>query len=159
MNTTQTLQNMSTKNIENHQPQLRPQQSAPLDLGSTHPSSSLPLTSPTLSPVPTQTQTQNSIQPTLTHAPTASLPLTTVDTMSKQDKKYISKLLIAQVHFCRFLYKLLGRVKESANGNGLFCHEMQPFTRNLYRVFTTVIERKVCMLKDFQNQDYLGIGA
>ena len=30
---------------------------------------------------------------------------------SKEDRKHISKLLIAEVHFCRFLYKLLGRIK------------------------------------------------
>ena len=36
-------------------------------------------------------------------------------TISKEDRKYISKLLIAEVHFCRFLYKLLGRVKESSS--------------------------------------------
>lgn len=35
----------------------------------------------------------------------------TADTMSKEDKKFVSKLLIAEVHFCRFLYKLLGRIK------------------------------------------------
>lgn len=38
-------------------------------------------------------------------------PSTTSDTMSKEDKKFVSKLLIAEVHFCRFLYKLLGRIK------------------------------------------------
>lgn len=31
--------------------------------------------------------------------------------ISKEDRKHISKLLIAEVHFCRFLYKLLGRIK------------------------------------------------
>jgi hypothetical protein len=36
--------------------------------------------------------------------------------MTKEDKKFISKLLIAEVHFCRFLYKLLGRIKESMVG-------------------------------------------
>ena len=35
----------------------------------------------------------------------------TAGTISKEDRKHISKLLIAQVHFCRFLYKLLGRIK------------------------------------------------
>lgn len=33
--------------------------------------------------------------------------------LSKDERKHVSKLLIAEVHFCRFLYKLLGRLKES----------------------------------------------
>ena len=35
--------------------------------------------------------------------------------LGKEERKHISKQLIAEVHFCRFLYKLLGRLKESVN--------------------------------------------
>jgi hypothetical protein len=33
------------------------------------------------------------------------------------DKKLISKQLLSQIHFCRFLYKLLKRIDEKINGN------------------------------------------
>ena len=35
------------------------------------------------------------------------------DTVKREDRKNISKVLIAEVHFCRFLFKLLARIKES----------------------------------------------
>lgn len=71
---------------------------------------------------------------------------TTSDTMSKQDKKFVSKLLIAEVHFCRFLYKLLGRIKQSS-AHGLFKDTSR--TSTLYKSFTQVIEQKITNLKDF----------
>lgn len=68
----------------------------------------------------------------------APTPTTTAssDTMSKEDKKFISKLLIAEVHFCRFLYKLLGRVKESM-ANGIF--KEKELGSGLFSSFTQVI--------------------
>jgi hypothetical protein len=33
------------------------------------------------------------------------------------DKKLLSKQLLSQIHFCRFLYKLLKRIEEKINGN------------------------------------------
>jgi hypothetical protein len=66
LNTTQNMQNMSLKNIENY---------------------------------------------SKNHYTASQDTPSTADTMSKEDKKFVSKLLIAEVHFCRFLYKLYGRVK------------------------------------------------
>lgn len=79
---------------------------------------------------------------------------TTVDTMSKDDKKFVSKLLIAEVHFCRFLYKLLGRIKESMS-SGLF--KDSPKASCLFKCFTQVIENKVTKLKEFEHENYLDI--
>jgi hypothetical protein len=68
------------------------------------------------------------------------------DTMSKEDKKFVSKLLIAEVHFCRFLYKLSCQIKESSL-TGLF--KDNPQTNCLLQCFTQIIEQKVTKLKDF----------
>jgi hypothetical protein len=70
------------------------------------------------------------------------------DTMSKEDKKFVSKLLIAEVHFCRFLYKLSGQIKESCL-TGLF--KENPQTNCLLQSFTQIIEKKVTNLKDFES--------
>lgn len=34
-------------------------------------------------------------------------------TENKSDKKLISKILVSEIHFCRFLFKLLGKIWES----------------------------------------------
>ncbi len=35
------------------------------------------------------------------------------EAVRSEDKKAVSKMLISIVHFCRFLYKLINRMKES----------------------------------------------
>lgn len=74
--------------------------------------------------------------------------------MTKEDRKLVSKLLIAEVHFCRFLYKLYGRIKESM-GVGLFSDNMR--TNYLFKSFTNIIETKVGRLKEFERRNYLDI--
>jgi hypothetical protein len=78
----------------------------------------------------------------------------TVDVMAKEDKKFVSKLLIAEVHFCRFLYKLSGQIKESCL-TGLF--KDNPQTSCLLQSFTQIIEQKVTKLKEFESVNFLGI--
>lgn len=35
--------------------------------------------------------------------------------INSYDKKYLSKQLLSQIHFCRFLYKLIVRIREKLN--------------------------------------------
>ena len=121
MNSTQNLQNISLKNIENLDKKVLP------------------------SP---QKQHAN----TSANHNTVTLN-TTTGAICKEDRKYISKLLIAEVHFCRFLYKLLGRIKESSS-EGMFRHNPTICTM-LFSGFTQIIEHKVTKLKEFDQTNYL----
>jgi hypothetical protein len=76
--------------------------------------------------------------------------------MSKEDKKFVSKLLIAEVHFCRFLYKLSCQIKESTL-TALF--KENPQTNRLLLCFTQIIEQKVTKLKNFESENFLGIDS
>jgi serine/threonine protein kinase len=78
------------------------------------------------------------------------------DTMAKEDKKFVSKLLIAEVHFCRFLFKLSGQIRESCL-TGLLKDCAR--TDALLRCFTRIIELKVTRLRDFEAANFLDIGA
>ena len=121
MNSTQNLQNVSLKNIENVDKKI--------------------LASP---------QKQHGNSSANHHTATLN---TTTGAICKEDRKYISKLLIAEVHFCRFLYKLLGRIKESSN-EGIFRQNPTVCTM-LFSAFTQIIEHKVTKLKEFDQTNYL----
>jgi hypothetical protein len=85
-----------------------------------------------------------------------TIPPPTTDTMSKEDKKFVSKLLIGEVHFCRFLFKLSGQIKESWL-TGLL--KDSPCTSPLLQSFTQVIEQKVTRLRNFESENFLDIGG
>jgi hypothetical protein len=54
----------------------------------------------------------------------------------------ISKVLISEVHFCRFLYKLMQKMKESIS-NGLLAHINEEITENLLKNYTGIIKEKI----------------
>jgi hypothetical protein len=85
-----------------------------------------------------------------------AIPPPAADTMSKEDKKFVSKLLIAEVHFCRFLYKLSGQIKESCL-TGLL--KDSPCTNPVLQCFTQIIEQKVTRLRNFESHNFLDIGG
>lgn len=54
-------------------------------------------------------------QPRLTKKEEADIkkPAEVKEDAKKTDRKLTSKILISEIHFCRFLYKLLGRISDS----------------------------------------------
>ena len=77
--------------------------------------------------------------------------------LSKDERKHVSKLLIAEVHFCRFLYKLLGRLKESIQSGLLGTSNCSQVVSDVFQLFTGIIKHKIINLKNFQNQNFLKI--
>lgn len=129
MNSTQNLQNISLKNIEN-------------------------LDKKVVASPQKHVNVNNSVNHnTILNQNTSANQNATTGAICKEDRKYISKLLIAEVHFCRFLYKLLGRVKESST-DGIFRHNPTISTM-LFTAFTQIIEHKVTKLKEFDQSNYL----
>ena len=76
--------------------------------------------------------------------------------MRKEDKKHISKIVIAEIHFCRFLYKLLGRLKESME-NGMLSNNFPSSVSDVFRLFTGIIKHKIVNLKNFEKKNILNI--
>lgn len=60
------------------------------------------------------------------------------------DKKLISKQLLSQIHFCRFLYKLLKRIDEKINGN---------ISHDLKEAMSTLIFEKLDYVKELEPLD------
>jgi serine/threonine-protein kinase ULK2 len=75
----------------------------------------------------------------------------------KPDRKLTSKILISEIHFCRFLYKLLGRITESKKG-GLLGEAGQVAEQVTYD-YMGIIKHKIENLLGFKNKNYIGVGG
>ena len=74
--------------------------------------------------------------------------------LSREQKKLISKMLISEVHFCRFLYKLLQKIKESSKVGVLKGAQKQDIER-VHACYATVIKQKIDQLLAFKDQNFL----
>jgi hypothetical protein len=68
-------------------------------------------------------------------------------------KKLISKILISEVHFCRFLFKLFQRINESAKGGLL--KDCPREVEEINRSFAGIIRHKVENLNSFKDYNYI----
>ena len=75
--------------------------------------------------------------------------------LKKEAVKSISKQLISEIHLCRYLFKLLGRIKESSQKGILrnFKYEVE----TLERKYTMFIKHKVDKLISFEHLNFLNI--
>jgi hypothetical protein len=74
--------------------------------------------------------------------------------LGKEQKKLISKMLISEVHFCRFLFKLLQKIKESTRLGllkGVHREEIDRINDN----YTAIIRRKIQQLLAFKDHNFL----
>lgn len=65
----------------------------------------------------------------------------------------ISKILVSEIHYCRFLYKLLSKIIESSK-NGLLQHsrsEVDAITSN----YIGIIKHKIDNLMSFPTNNYI----
>lgn len=60
---------------------------------------------------------------------------------NKEDRKLTSKIVISEIHFCRFLFKLLTRIKESMK-SGLLQYSHNEVENIIYD-FTGIIKHKI----------------
>ena len=67
--------------------------------------------------------------------------------LKKDTLKMISKQLISEIHFCRYLFKLLGRIKESSQ-KGMF-YECKSDIKDVERQYTLFIKHKIDKLIAF----------
>jgi hypothetical protein len=75
----------------------------------------------------------------------------------KQEKKAISKILVSEIHFCRFLFKLLSKISESSR-KGLLqqsSEEVEAIMRN----YTAIIRHKIDNLTRFSSSNFIGATA
>jgi hypothetical protein len=75
--------------------------------------------------------------------------------LKKEEKKNISKILIAEVHFCRFLYKLLMRIKESTESGILLNFEESSEVKNVFSSYTRLIKYKLQKIINFSTNNFL----
>lgn len=62
--------------------------------------------------------------------------------MMKENKRILSKILISEVHFCRFLFKLIQKMKESEK-SGLLADKCGEELTGVYKNFTGIIRQKI----------------
>lgn len=75
--------------------------------------------------------------------------------LKKEEKKNVSKILIAEVHFCRFLYKLLMRIKESTESGILHNFEESSEVKNIFSTYTKLIKYKLQKIINFSTNNFL----
>ena len=74
--------------------------------------------------------------------------------LGKDQKKLISKMLISEVHFCRFLFKLLQKIKECAK-SGLLKGVYREEIDRIYSSYTAIIKNKINHLLAFKDYNFL----
>lgn len=75
----------------------------------------------------------------------------------KAQRKLTSKILISEIHFCRFLYKLLARVGESKK-SGLL-REASVLAEQVTYDYMGIIKHKIDNLISFRNNNYVGVNG
>ena len=73
----------------------------------------------------------------------------------KLEKKAISKILVSEIHFCRFLYKLLGKIIESGK-KGLL-QNLSSEVEAIVMDYVGIIKHKIDNLVSFSSQNFLNI--
>lgn len=76
------------------------------------------------------------------------------ETVSKENKKIISKILISEVHFCRFLFKLIQKMKDSSN-SGILKSVNEHEVSNIFKNYAGIIRHKIENLLNFKSYNYI----
>lgn len=72
---------------------------------------------------------------------------------SRNEKKLVSKILVSEIHFCRFLFKLLMRIGESSRKGLLEASSSE--VDNITRSYVGIIRHKVDRLVSFTTNNYI----
>lgn len=69
--------------------------------------------------------------------------------------KMISKQLISEIHFCRYLFKLLSKIKESSQRGIISQFSLE--SHHVEKKYTMFIKHKIEKLISFSNENFLGL--
>jgi hypothetical protein len=85
---------------------------------------------------------------------TARIETLKSETLNRENKKLISKILICEVHFCRFLFKLMQKMKDSSK-IGLLSEVRMEVYEQLMRNYAGIIKHKIDQLTSFGSDNYI----
>ncbi len=71
----------------------------------------------------------------------------------KAKTKSVSKILVSEIHFCRFLFKLLGKIRDCQQ-RGLLQHSSGE-VEAIMKDYTGIIRHKIDNLVRFSNNNFI----